>query len=281
MNEEGQFEEFESPKKKEFTIDLAQSFGVVIIALIGLQIVGGAVLAPAIYYPETKNLLLPISFLIGGFTAIITFIFWLRISKKEIVESFRILPKGSIFFLSVLLYFSLLPFAELLASLVPTEGMSWLEDYYEVFTEGFEDMMKYKIGGFLAVCIVAPIVEEIIFRGILLRGLLNHGMTPVWAILLSSIIFGAVHLNPWQFVGAGFLGAIFAFVYYKTKSLWLCIFLHALNNGISFFTMIRYGSMEEQVSPTENAYIYIFGGIILAILIVYYINKLTLNDKWN
>ena len=78
--------------------------------------------------------------------------------------------------------------------------------------------------------IMAPIFEEIIFRGIIQKGLINNGIKPVKAIWISAILFGLVHGNPWQFVGAVLLGYVLGIVYEKTKSLLLPILLHAFNN---------------------------------------------------
>ena len=54
-------------------------------------------------------------------------------------------------------------------------------------------------GALLAVVIVAPLTEELLFRGVILRGLLLHYSAPK-AVIASSLMFGLVHLNPWQAV---------------------------------------------------------------------------------
>ena len=48
----------------------------------------------------------------------------------------------------------------------------------------------------------------------------------------GAFIFGIVHFNPWQFIGAFLLGIVLGVVYYKTKSLLMSIFLHFFNNTI-------------------------------------------------
>lgn len=78
---------------------------------------------------------------------------------------------------------------------------------------------------------VAPVTEEIMFRGLILRGFLSRfGIFK--AFLLSSILFGAIHLNPWQFVSATTLGMMFAWWYARTQSLIPCLLGHALTNGL-------------------------------------------------
>jgi uncharacterized protein len=87
--------------------------------------------------------------------------------------------------------------------------------------------------GILAVVVAAPIVEEIIFRGLILRGFLKHYSVRK-SILLSALLFGLVHMNPWQFVIAFAAGLILGWWYVKTESIITTIFGHALNNGMSF-----------------------------------------------
>ncbi|MFL0247230.1 CPBP family intramembrane glutamic endopeptidase [Candidatus Clostridium stratigraminis] len=83
--------------------------------------------------------------------------------------------------------------------------------------------------------IIAPIFEEILMRGLILEGFLNK-YKPVTAIIASAFIFGLIHLNIPQFINAFFLGLILALIYYKTRSLILCICAHILNNSIAIFS---------------------------------------------
>jgi hypothetical protein len=88
--------------------------------------------------------------------------------------------------------------------------------------------------GFL-VCVVAPIAEELFFRGFLFGALRKHGL--VIAALVSGVTFGLVHVasSPIGFIVplAG-LGVILALLYERTGSLYPPIALHALNNSIAF-----------------------------------------------
>lgn len=84
----------------------------------------------------------------------------------------------------------------------------------------------------LCVAVFAPIFEEWLCRGMVLRGLL-HRMKPVWAIVISALFFALIHGNPWQAVPAFILGCFFGFVYYKTGSLKLTMLMHCVNNGFA------------------------------------------------
>lgn len=90
--------------------------------------------------------------------------------------------------------------------------------------------------GYVAVGILAPLAEEIVFRGAILRTLLdmmskkNHWV----AIMISAAIFGVVHGNMAQFVNALLMGLILGWMYYRTKSLVPGILLHWVNNTVAF-----------------------------------------------
>ena len=81
----------------------------------------------------------------------------------------------------------------------------------------------------LSVSVFAPVFEEWLCRGLVLRGLL-HRMKPGWAMVISSAFFAVIHMNPWQALPAFALGMLFAYVYYKTGSLKLTMLMHCTNN---------------------------------------------------
>jgi len=84
----------------------------------------------------------------------------------------------------------------------------------------------------LATCILAPLLEELLCRGMMMRGI-AHFSGPRAGILWSAFIFALIHLNPWQAIPAFALGLLFGWLYYRTGCLWLTIFLHCLNNSLS------------------------------------------------
>ena len=112
-----------------------------------------------------------------------------------------------------------------------TNKSSILAKAYEMFME----IMKQMTGGvfwssFLVVAIFAPIFEEWLCRGMVLRGLLTK-MKPVWAIVISALFFAVIHANPWQALNAFLIGLVMGYVYYKTGSLLLTMIIHFVNNG--------------------------------------------------
>ncbi len=87
-------------------------------------------------------------------------------------------------------------------------------------------------GPILAV-VVAPLAEETIFRGLILRGLLGR-WKPWAAITTSAALFALMHFNPAQTPVALGLGLVLGWIYYRTRSLGLCMLGHALNNASGF-----------------------------------------------
>ncbi|OPC58950.1 CPBP family intramembrane metalloprotease [Elizabethkingia miricola] len=170
--------------------------------------------------------------------------------------------------------------AEYTTTLLPTTGSFW-GTWYKQFTEIFEKLSLDPTTMIISTCFFAPILEEILFRGIIQKGLINKGISPAKAIIISAIVFGVVHGNPWQFMGAAILGSILGLVYYKTKTLLLPIMLHAFNNLMSSLLMIY--TKEESYSGffgiSETNLLLI--GIVLTAIFGYlfiYKNKIHYND---
>jgi membrane protease YdiL (CAAX protease family) len=82
------------------------------------------------------------------------------------------------------------------------------------------------------VAFVAPLAEELAFRGVLLPALgRSWGMWP--AIVLSSLLYAAYHLNVWLFLPTVVLGVALGWLAWTRRSLWPAILLHILYNGVA------------------------------------------------
>lgn len=99
--------------------------------------------------------------------------------------------------------------------------------------QAFERMLSPNMASLVAVCVLAPVLEEMLFRGIILRAFLLQ--YPRWtAILASAVFFGFAHMNVYQFVVAFLLGTFSGWLYERTRSLVPCIVLHASYNAAVF-----------------------------------------------
>jgi uncharacterized protein len=88
-----------------------------------------------------------------------------------------------------------------------------------------------------AAVIIAPFCEEVFFRGFVFPGL-RRGMAVGWAILLSSLLFGIAHADPGSFPVLFVIGIALAILRWRSLSLWPCILLHTLNNGIAALAIV-------------------------------------------
>lgn len=129
------------------------------------------------------------------------------------------------------------------------------------------DTSLIKILGFLGSVIVAPITEELIFRGILLRRLYSKYSINK-SIIYSSLLFFIIHLSPNPIIL--FLGVTCAILVYKYKSLIPGVLLHIANNFIVFMRDLHMNT-EQNLSNDLNVdfSFLIFGVILLGVYILY------------
>ncbi len=116
---------------------------------------------------------------------------------------------------------------------------------------------------FIALVIAAPILEELIFRGIMLDGLLRI-YSPTKAIVVSSLLFGVIHLNPAQFVGGALVGGFMGWVYFHTRSVLATILIHASFN-LTAFAESYFIDVEEAI---DMSYAEILGGMTNYVLLI-------------
>lgn len=93
----------------------------------------------------------------------------------------------------------------------------------------------------LTLCVGAPIMEEIIFRGVLFSVAAKY-TTPLYANIASSLFFASVHSNLNSLIPLTMLGMVFAHVYHKKGSLAVPVLMHALFNGSQMLLLLLYGS---------------------------------------
>lgn len=100
--------------------------------------------------------------------------------------------------------------------------------------EVFNSSMEAVLGGdelmaFLVVVFLAPIAEEILFRGIIFNMLSKH-WSELAAIIVSTVLFGLYHANLMQAIYVLPIGLLLGYTAYKCKSVLPCIVIHMINN---------------------------------------------------
>lgn len=130
--------------------------------------------------------------------------------------------------------------------------------------------------GIMIVGIIAPFIEEVLFRGIIFQALKKNFDIAI-SIVVQGLIFGLVHMNGIQVVYATLIGIVCGYVVYRTGSIWSGVIIHIVNNCIS--CLCTYMNMG------ENG---VFYSVILILMIlgvgcigigIYSINRVGIKNK--
>ncbi|MDR2009990.1 MAG: CPBP family intramembrane metalloprotease [Bacteroidales bacterium] len=184
-------------------------------------------------------------------------------------------------------FFDLLPMPEIFTGYAEYQSViENIENQYPSIAGKFSDYIEnltgdYPIGipTFFSLVVLAPFFEELIYRGIILDGLLKR-YSAVTSILISGLIFGLLHLNLVQIIPAFVAGIFIGWVYYKTRNLICTIIIHVCMNLTGFIEGIFFQKFPQYENPIE-----LYGGLgsyiivmIISILVfvacVFYLRKL-------
>lgn len=105
--------------------------------------------------------------------------------------------------------------------------------------------------GVLAIAILGPISEELLFREGVCGYLSRKGTSPKKAIWISAILFGLVHVNPAQVVVASLMGLMLGVIYIKTGNIVVTSIIHILNNSFAVIQVWLLGDKIKDLSMVE------------------------------
>lgn len=166
--------------------------------------------------------------LVSVFSSVITLIIFLKTKWTPLTRGYLLSkPWGTLLWVALFSLGTIIPLSFLYEQL----GIEMDENTQQIISS----MMK-EPWGYVAVGILAPLAEEVVFRGAILRTLLgimskkNHWV----AIMISAAIFGVVHANLAQFINALLMGLLLGWMYYRTGSLVPGILLHWVNNTMAY-----------------------------------------------
>lgn len=109
----------------------------------------------------------------------------------------------------------------------------------EGLRKAFSELIRMPMLLFIMSVVLAPLLEELLFRGIILDGYLKN-YSPVNSILISAFLFALIHGNIAQGIGAFLMGVVAGVLYWRTKSLLFCIALHFSNNFTGYLVMMMF-----------------------------------------
>ncbi len=121
----------------------------------------------------------------------------------------------------------------------------------------FTDLINYLVS-IISLVILPAIMEELLFRGIIFKGLKKHGR--IFSILITALMFSVFHMSISQTVYPFFIGILLTLVMYKEDNIFYPILMHAVNNFLSL-TLSFFN-----ISLVFDHWTYIMLAIILAVL---------------
>lgn len=132
---------------------------------------------------------------------------------------------------------------------------------------------------FLIIAIIAPIAEELVFRGFFVRWFKNIHRSAIFSITVSAFIFSAIHMQVLGFIPRFLLGILLACLFYRSATLVYCIWAHFIYNGVSYLVEIwgsSYGLSPdfESALKGENVLVLSFSSIVLLFSILFFYKRL-------
>lgn len=148
-----------------------------------------------------------------------------------------------------------------------------VEPLVDWMPEGMLELLNRQmgLGGWMMLTsiVLAPVLEEILFRGIV-QDSLTEKLGPLRGILIGTCVFGIVHIIPQQVINAFFVGIVLGFIYYRSGSLVPVILIHMINNAISYFSWVLSGERivsTRQMIGNDTIY-YIVYALACAVFVV-------------
>ena len=155
------------------------------------------------------------------------------------------------------------------------ESMKQMEEDAKLLTEALlkMDNIRDLLFNLFLIAIIPAIGEEMFFRGVIQKKLKNILRNPHIAILITSFIFSAIHMQFFGFLPRFFLGIILGYLFYYSGSLWMPIIAHFINNALAVLLMYLPFSkkINTDISQLENAEINMIQATIFLLIVLFFI----------
>ena len=155
------------------------------------------------------------------------------------------------------------------------ESMKQMEEDAKLLTEALlkMDNIRDLLFNLFLIAIIPAIGEEMFFRGVIQKKLKNILRNPHIAILITSFIFSAIHMQFFGFLPRFFLGIILGYLFYYSGSLWMPIIAHFINNALAVLLMYLPFSkkINTDISQLENTEISMMQATIFLVIVLFFI----------
>ncbi len=217
------------------TLTPGSAFTLILVSILLAFLSGSIILGfGASYLPEnSQSSLIFISMMVGQTIMVIPLLFYLYTNNESILDRIRlravptsIITATAIFSIGVIIIGDEID--RIVAILLPQP------DFFRLLSEQLKiQSLGSAILMTLLVVFLAPFIEEIIFRGFLQKFLEERWRDITRAVLVTSLFFAVIHLNPYWVLQIYFLGLILGYLAWFTGSIFPPLILHAVNNGFA------------------------------------------------
>ena len=168
---------------------------------------------------------------------------------------------------------------------LPENIQSMLEKFKTMFEELYKQLVSTNsvpelLWVVLIIALIPAVAEEFMFRGLIQRSF-EKGTTPVRGVIITGIIFGAYHMNPFSFIPLVIIGIYLGFLAMRSGSIWVSVITHFFNNFLACFALyfklkddyVVVGNVDDMSVGSLVATFWFFG--VIFILSIYYFMKIT------
>jgi len=122
---------------------------------------------------------------------------------------------------------------------------------------------------FVGLCLLVPVGEELIFRG-LIQQIFSRNMGGIVGFVLAGLVFGAIHLNSHLLISISFFGVFLGFIYFATGNLVYSIVAHGLFNTVALVQLTASGASGTDGLPfyLRDVWIFVMSLVLLVFLLV-------------
>ena len=182
--------------------------------------------------------------------------------------------------LAIVIAFAAIPVSDFFGQInewipIPKSWAVFFKTLEDAYSSDIAAILNFKnFGSFLfsiaLIALLPAVTEELFFRGALQQVMLKWTGKVFPAILITAIIFSAIHGSYYGFLGRALLGVVLGYVYYYGKNIWLNMLIHFINNAVALIALYAaYGSkplpqnaMDDSSSVTP-LYLQIIGILVL------------------
>mgnify|MGYP000518942724 CR=1 FL=1 len=243
-----------------------------VILYIFIQTVVDFPLALIDYYKDTEYLYNPVKKIVLGVGSVLfILIYGIKKSKEPFLEIFPFKLFNPLVILPVITFlWGAHNYLDLVnawvARVIPPPPWFW-----ELFNRIFEGDYGL-MGVFLKVAVVAPVVEELIFRGLIFNGF-RKNYNGFVAVVMSALLFSLFHLNPWQMPATFVLGLLLGWLMLRTNNILVAILGHSINNSLVLLAVTYHEQLHEHsIYLLEKPKLLAFSGFVmgLSLILIYF-----------